>query len=1339
MAAKVRGLETLVAVLADHGPDLWVLQSSLASVLGGIGFAAYSAANHVLDAIAVERARIPGRRWLSVNWDAWNFDGFDRGAGRGMPGGLGLSPAEGSAVFERLLRSRADGQVAVSTADLQARRLHAERPRQEDGTPDGTETATPARTHARPELAARYEEPRSEVERGIVDVWERILGIAPIGLRDDFFELGGHSLLATQLVSRIRDTFHVELPLADMFADPTPAGLAALIERAHADGEGPAEDAIVPVDRGGDLPLSFAQQRMWFLDQLDPGSPLYNNSAAVRIRGDLSASVLEACLNAIVGRHEALRTAFEDRDGTPVQTILPELSLQVDVVDLEGLDEASRDLELRRRAHEDATRPFVLSSPPLLRVTLLRLSREDHVALVTMHHIVSDGWSVQVLMAEIASLYPPFAAVGSVELDPLPVQYADYAVWQRKWMEGPARERQLAVWRDRLRELPEPVRLPVDRPRPSVQGFRGGTRRLRIPRDLTTGVRALARRSDATPYMVLAAAFDALLHRYTRQDEILVGTPVANRNRAEIESLIGFFVNTVVLRADCSGDPPFSELLARVREDALEAFANQDLPFEMLVEAVQPERDLSRTPLFQVMFAFQKDAASGRAPEGMAIEPVLVDTGTAKFDLTLSLEEGTDEVSGWLNYNSDLFDASTVERIASHFHEILASAVADPECRLAELSVLTPEEERRLLAWGRPGELEPDAEIRAPILRILEIARSDPKRIAVVAGAERSEYGSLAAHAAAIGRQLDAADVRPGGVVAVGLRRSTRALEAMLGVMWSGRTYLPIDPALPVERIRFLLRDACVEAVLADPEAAADWVEPTGIAVLDPVASGPGDEVPDASRPFDPDGAAYIIYTSGSTGLPKGIRVANRELALHVSDVVRHFQLSPRDRVLQFASLGFDQSIEQILPTLAIGATLVMREEDVWTAEQLHRTVVQERLSVVNLPPAYLHLWAEEWAEASGWDVPGSLRLVIAGGEELRPETVRLWARTPAAGIRLLNAYGPTEATITATTHEVRIEEDATRGRVPIGRPFGGRAAYVVDGRGALAPIGVPGELVLGGDRLARGYVGRDDLTGAAFIPDPFSGRPGDRLYRTGDRARVLPGGEIEFLGRLDDQVKIRGYRIEPGEVEAVLAGHPGVRDAVVSTAGDIDARRRLVAFVVPTDPGADGPAEPLRDWLAKRLPAWMVPSEFVTLPEIPRTSSGKVDRSRLRSPDAGRPAVPRDYTAPRTPVESELVRIWAEVLGVERIGIHDDFFDLGGHSLLGTRVISRVRRAYPVDIPLRRLFEAPTVAGLATLIAESLAEQTPGQEMEDLLDELERLSEEEARSLLASDPPENR
>ncbi len=1392
--AKVVGTQALAEALAGRPVDFVVLMSSISTVLGGLGFAAYAAANSFLDAFAAQQARAAEdqQRWISAAWDGWGF---------AEPGALGraaakatdfaITPAEGGQAFTRLLGLDGAAQAVIATADLEARLAQWARPKAAEPEAEGSPTAPATTRHTRPNLRTAFIAPVDEIESAIAADWEQILGIAPIGIHDDFFELGGHSLLATQLVSRLRDAYRVELPLRNLFETPTIAGLAELIRNARpqASDAGAAtalaaspaairpRPRLTAEDGTSRLPLSFGQQRLWFLDQLDPGSPLYNNFAALRIDGPIDAVLLARCVNTVIARHEVLRTVYGQQEGRPTQRILDALEIAVPVTDLQDLAPDARQQEVTRLALAEARAPFDLATGPLLRAHLLRTGPQEHVLFFTMHHIVSDGWSVGVLMHELIASYQAFSAGADASvLPPLPVQYADYAAWQRDWLAGagdaggsPLAE-QMAYWRARLGDDPLPLELPTDRPRPATQTTRGANQWFTLPPELHRTLDALARQEGATLFMTLLAGLQALLHRYAGQEDISVGTPVANRIRGETEPLIGFLLNTLVLRCDLSDAPSFRQLLARVKETALGAYAHQDVPFEMLVEALQPTRDMSRSPFFQVMFDLQAEPLAGLALPGATLTPLPVDGGTAKFDLALSMTYG-DTLGGYLNYNTDLFDAETARAMVTHFQALLSAASAEPDRPIAMLPMLSEAETRQILRKWSAGALT--ARATRSVVAMFEAqaaARPHATALALAAGVTPDpqatmSYADLDARANQLARHLVTLGAGPETIVALVLERSLDMAVAILGTLKAGSAFLPIDPDNPADRIAFILKDSGAQIVVtqtrvleagswkleADGEGQpgtlvrleADWPE---------IARHPASKMPDP-RSQIPDSLAYVVYTSGSTGQPKGVLIEQDGLAQHLTDVAALFELRPEDRVLQFAAYTFDQGLEQILATLTAGATLVVRGPEIWPPADFPQVMANYGLSVINLPPAYWGQVLQAWRRSAAAAAPDQLRLIISGGDVLSADSLRWWQETPARDARLLNAYGPTETTVTATTFDVPGDWfTATDQPVPIGRPLPNRLAYIVDPHGNLAPAGVPGELLLGGAGLARGYLNRPELTAEQFAPNPFAdetrghgdketGR-GDlpilpsphlplraRLYRTGDLVRWRRDGAIEFMGRIDQQVKIRGFRIELGEIERALATHPAVREAAVTAREDTPGDKRLVGYIV-SQPNTSITAADLRGHLAERLPGYMTPSAFVMLERLPVTASGKVDRRNLPAPAVGQSDA-ATYVPPRTPTEEEVAGIWAQVLGLPRVGINDNFFDLGGHSLLATQILARLHESFPVELPLRQLFEKPTVASLAALIEESLLAQQSDDTLLALLQELEGLSDEEARRLL--------
>jgi amino acid adenylation domain-containing protein len=1151
--------------------------------------------------------------------------------------------------------------------------------------------------------------PRTPTEELLADVWAALLGLGSVGVHDNFFRLGGHSLLATRLVSRIREIFGVELPLRAVFESSTVESLAARVAAEQLAGAGLHVPPILPRHRDEALPLSFAQQRLWFLERLQPGTATYNLPSVFRLDGPLSIPALAAALGEIDRRHDVLRTTFAVVAGEPVQVIAPPAPRPFPVVDLAGLPAGPRNAESARLAQEEARRPFDLSRGPLLRETLVCLGSEEHRLLLTFHHVASDGWSLGVLLDELGALYRAGLAGRPSPLPELPVQYADFALWQRRWLDGDVLAAQLAYWRHALSGAELTLDLPIDRPRPPVRGSRGASEEKRLPAELGARVESLGRSRGATLFMTHLAAFGALMHRYTGAADVLVGTPVAGRTRAETEPLIGFFVNNLVMRTAFASAPTFDELLAETRETALAAYAHQDLPFERLVEQLSPERDLSRTPIVQVSFAVDKPlAGGGELAPGLTLASEEVDLGISKLDLSWGLVPGPDGLLSGAEYATDLFDAATIQRMISHLEVLLAGIVADPGARVSELPLLTQAEQAQLAAWNdglRRGLLQPE---EATVRGLFDAqVRRTPDAPAVVSLDGTLTYAGLHGRALRIAARLTALGVGPEVPVGVFCDRTAGLAIGLIAVLEAGGVYVPIDPTLPADRIAFLLADAGCPVVLAEgalPEGVAE-----GVRVL-PLDGDFGEEGEDFVRPvLDPANLAYIIYTSGSTGTPKGVGVSHGAAAAHAVIAGRAYGLGPGERLLFFAAPGFDVSVEDLLCPLVTGAAIVPRGAALPEPAEMTRRITAQGMTVVNFPPAYWAEWVRSLEGAAA--VPAPLRLMVVGGDEMPAEIVRLVHRTPLKDIQLLNGYGPTEAVITATLEDVgEIPENAT-GPVPIGQPLPGRSAWILDRDGSPLPVGVPGELALGG-LLARGYLRQPALTAGKFVPDPFSGLPGARLYLTGDLARRRPDGRIDFLGRVDHQVKIRGFRIEPGEIEAALLRHPQIAATVVM-ARTVGKEKLLAAYVVPS--GGEAPEIPdLRAFLGERLPAHMVPAAFVVLDAFPLTPSGKVDRRALPAPDRNRTA--DSFVAPRTPLETEVAGIWGDVLGIEKVGLQDGFFDLGGHSLLATRVLARIEEAFGVDIPLQTLFESPTLEGFTAALGKKAVESMEG--MEGLSDE---------------------
>ncbi|HEU4769116.1 MAG TPA: amino acid adenylation domain-containing protein, partial [Pyrinomonadaceae bacterium] len=959
--------------------------------------------------------------------------------------------------------------------------------------------------------------------------FSKVLRRERIGVLDNFFDLGGHSLLATQVISRVRDESKVELTLRTLFEAPTVAGLAQHIQARKREAATQVISSITKAQGEGNRPLSFAQQRLWFLDYLEPNSPAYNMPAAVLLHGQLEVAVLERTINEIVRRHEVLRTTFVEVKGQPIQVVHAPAPVSFQVEELPHVSEAERQSAALMILNQEANQPFNLAIGPLFRIRLLRLSPELHTILVTMHHIVSDGWSTNIFLNEVKELYAAFRAGRPSPLKELTIQYADYAVWQRNLLQGAKLEAELGYWRKQLDGLPPMLELPTDKPRSAGAEFRGARETRLLSPELSEALGQLSRREGVTLFMTLLAAFQVLLGRYNGQQDIVIGTPVSGRTRSEVEGLIGFFVNTLVLRTDLSGDPPFSKLLKQVRQIALDAQEHQEIPFERLVEALQPERDLSITPLFQVMFAMQNIQQLDFHLPGLTLSPVNLERTAAVFDLNLDITEGKSGLFAALEYNTELFFPGTAARILAHLEILLQAIVANPDTRLSDLPLMTaPERDKVLLEWtggGMEYQNQPLAH-----QAIAERAREAPEALALSYEGIAVTYDELDKRANQLARFLREHGAGTESVIGVFADKSIDAIVAILGTLKAGAAFLPLDPSYPPERLRFMVSDAKVNVLLTSGELAGK-LPPHAARVITLDQHWSEISQLDASPPtvaVDPDNLAYVIYTSGSTGNPKGVMIAHRQLALFVAAAIPQFGLKAGDRFLQFASLSFDVSIEEIFPVLAAGATLVITKELPLPSE-LAETSEREQLTAFELPTAYWNEWVNELARQNK-QIPECLSLVIIGGESPQLDQVSQWLNAATEHVRLAHVYGLTETAVTSTIYSLRgtrsPEIKGTR-TLPIGRPWPNHRVYLLDKNLQPLPPGVPGEIHIAGDVLARGYLGLPEKTAAIYIPNPFSHRRGDRLYKTGDMARYLPDGDIEFLGRVDSQLKVRGFRIE--------------------------------------------------------------------------------------------------------------------------------------------------------------------------------------------------------------------
>ncbi|MBD2360529.1 amino acid adenylation domain-containing protein [Anabaena minutissima FACHB-250] len=1142
------------------------------------------------------------------------------------------------------------------------------------------------------------------IQEILTGIWSQVLGVEYLGINDNFFDLGGHSLFATQVISRVRETFEIELPLRCLFESPTIADLSVSIEAEIKAQQGLQVPPLIPVSRDGEILLSFAQQRLWFIDQLEPGNPLYNMPGAVRLQGKLNIVALEQSLNEIVKRHEVLRTTFKNLKGQPVQAIAPSLHLTIPVINVIELPSLTQEQEVQKLISQEALCPFDLERDPLLRVRLLQLSQTEYVLLFTMHHIISDAWSMSPLVDELAALYSAFCT--GEQLSPLPelsIQYADFAVWQQNWLQGEVWDSQLAYWKQQLDNI-SILSLPTDKPRPAISSFRGASQSFTLPKDLTQALKSLSRSEGVTLFMTLLAAFQVLLHRYTGQDDICIGSPIANRNRAEIENLIGFFVNTLVLRTDLSGNPTFAELLGRVREVTLGAYAHQDFPFEKLVEELQPKRHLNYNPLFQVAFQLQNTPAQTlELPELTLSTLDYEDNQTAKFDLDLYLEETNEGLLGNLEYSSDLFEPTTIARMVENFQTLLASIVTNPEVAISELNILSDRQRHQLLVEFNKTEADYPQDKCIHQLFEEQVART-PDSVAVVFDNQQLTYQQLNSRANQLAHHLQDLGVSPEVLVGICVERSLEMLIGMLGILKAGGAYVPLDPSYPQERLAFMLNDTQAPVLLTTQKLLTELPQTKAhVVCLDTdweAINHHSQENP--QNRVQVNNLAYVIYTSGSTGKPKGAMNTHRGIYNRLLWMQDTYQLTTSDRVLQKTPFSFDVSVWEFFWTLITGACLVIAQpgghQD---SAYLVKLIQQQQITTVHFVPSMLQVFLNE----AGLEDFQHLKRVICSGEALSFELKeKFFARCP--DIELHNLYGPTEAAIDVTFWQC--QRHTQQGVVPIGRPIANTQIYLLDQQLQPVPIGVPGELHIGGVGLARGYLNLLQLTNEKFIPDLFSNQAGAKIYKTGDLARYLPNGDIEYLGRIDHQVKIRGFRIELGEIETCLSQYPAIQQAVVVAHEDESGNQILVGYLVPhhSTEITELTSSVLRKFLKQQLPEYMIPSVFVTLPALPLTSNGKIDRKALPVPEQIRPDLETKFIPPQTAVEKTLADIWAEVLGLEKVGIYDNFFELGGHSLLATQVISRVREAFQLELPLRCLFESPTITDLSASIEVEIKAQ---------------------------------
>ncbi|MFL1555606.1 amino acid adenylation domain-containing protein [Pseudomonas sp. O11] len=1163
-----------------------------------------------------------------------------------------------------------------------------------------------------PDLSVRqhaYVAPQTQLQVQLAVIWQAVLQVEQVGLTDHFFELGGHSLLATQVVSRVRHELRLEVPLRALFEHPTLQGFATACAALQVQTSQP----LVAVERGQPLALSYAQERQWFLWQLDPASAAYHVPSVLRLKGVLDKAALQRAFDTLVARHESLRTHLQQEAGRTVQVISPQARIELVLIE-------SVEASLKAQVQAQIAEPFDLRQGPLMRVSLLRLAEDEHVLVLVQHHIISDGWSMQVMVDELVQLYQAHSQGQLLQLPALPIQYADYAAWQRSWMDAGEKARQLDYWRETLGGEQPVLELPFDHQRPAVPTHRGARLNIALPAPLLGELKALAQREGVTLFMLLLASYQVLLHRYSGQQDIRVGVPIANRNRVETERLIGFFVNTQVLKADLDGHLTVTKLLAQVKQRALQAQAHQDLPFEQLVEALQPERSLSLSPLFQVAFNHNISLASQHLQRlaQLQMSPISWDETVAQFDLTLDVEESQEQLRASLSYATDLFEPATIERMARHWQNLLQAMVADQQQTVAQLKLLDYDEQQHILQlWNRT-----DSGFSAERLvheLFADRARENPDAVAVKFDAQTLTYGELDRQANRLAHALIARGVGPEVRVAIAMPRSAEIMVAFLAVLKAGGVYVPLDIEYPRDRLLYMMQDSRAKLLLTHTSALQQLPIADGLATLaidrTEEWSGYSDTAPQVD--LDGDNLAYVIYTSGSTGMPKGVAVSHGPLVAHIIATGERYETSPADCELHFMSFAFDGSHEGWMHPLINGASVLIRDDSLWLPEYTYAQMHRHNVTMAVFPPVYLQQLAEH-AERDG--NPPAVRVYCFGGDAVAQASYDLAWRA-LKPTYLFNGYGPTETVVTPLLWKARRGDPCGAVYAPIGTLLGNRSGYVLDAQLNLQPIGVAGELYLGGEGVARGYLERPALTAERFVPDPF-GKPGSRVYRSGDLTHGRADGVVDYLGRVDHQVKIRGFRIELGEIEARLREQDSVGETVV-VAQENPSGKQLVAYVVPAIAHVNETEfrDSLRRALKTRLPDYMVPTHFMFLAQMPLTPNGKLDRKGLPEPDAS--LMQQHYVAPETELEQQIAAIWAEILHLPRVGLDDNFFEVGGHSLLAIQITSRVQAELGLEVPLVEVFQTETLRAYAQAAATFRAGSAEDfDDFRDFLSELEAI-----------------
>ena len=1163
----------------------------------------------------------------------------------------------------------------------------------------------PAGDRSRPDLDEIFVAPRNPIEEKLTVIWTQLLGLDLLGINDNFFQLGGHSLIATQMLSRIREVFAVELSFLQIFANPTINAIAQLIAQGGEESQW-QRPAIKRISYEGLVPVSFSQERIYFVQQLAPDNSAYQFQATMEFKGLLDVQILERCLNEIVQRHEIFRTTYQEVNGRLYQVINPHEQVNFEVIDLGAIPESNREIEAQKLVNAEIQTHLDLTQLPIIKWVVFKLSDQEYILTHVEHHMAHDGWSFNVFLSELVTLYQAFSAGKPSPLPELSFQFADFACWQREWAKTAEAQAQLAYWQQKLSGIPPLLELPYDRPRPKEQTYNGDHLRMELPIDLCESLRVFSHQEGVTLFMTMLGAFIVLLHRYTGQDDIFIGSAVANRRMHQIEKIIGMIVNNLVLRTDVSGNPTVREFLDRVRQVTMEAYANEDVPFDKVVEAIRPIRNLSHNPLFQVMFSFHNSATPHLNLPELDIslhEPA--SNKSAKFDIDFlviprleqSIQNGAKTgargITLVLEYNSDLFDAATIQAMLEQYQRLLEAMLLEPAQQIGKLGLLNQSQQKLLKEWNQTHR---EYTQKNCIHRLFESqVELTPDAVAVEQDGQKLTYRQLSDRANQLAHYLQSLGVKPETLVGICIERSLDMIIGLLGVIKAGGAYVSIDPSYPQERIAEILADTQLGILLTQDKFPNQRLDYTGKTIcLDTdwsIISQHSTANPHSDVKLHH--LSYIIYTSGSTGKPKGVMIEHRSLMNFVITAIDKYGINTSDRILQFASVCFDTSIEEIFPCLSVGATLVLRtEEMLHSSDEFWRYCQKWQLTVLDLPTAY---WHQLVAELNPEDapIPEGLRTVIIGGEEVQLEKVQHWHNCVAdlsPAPQLFNSYGPTEATVVTT-----LELLTPVAPVSIGRPISNAQVYILDQYLQPVPIGVPGEMHIGGAGLARGYWQRPELTNAKFIPNPFEELGNSKLYKTGDLARFRANGSLEYLGRVDNQVKIRGFRIELGEIETVLRQHPQVLQSVAIAHEDVPGQKRLVAYIVPQH--QQPTIDELRHFLKEKLPNYMIPAAFMLLKTLPITANGKVDYRALPTPDFSH-HVEDKFIAPRTVIEEKLVAIWSEVLRIGKVGIHDNFFELGGDSILSIQLISKANQA-GIQIAAKQLFKYQTIAELAAVV----------------------------------------